>query len=578
MPRSNSLSQRKSEDFGSPNPQPSNREDRGASLAWRWQARVGQPAGSDPDTLLVGNLFLELAMTKRLYILFVWFFFGLVACASVLAQAPATGPVVSITGGKVRGLLLPKPDGAAFLGLPFAEPPVGDLRWREPAPVKLWSGIREASDFGPSCAQIDAAWNHDAAARGSEDCLYLNVWTPEWPVSSPKAVMVWLHGGANMGGTASFGYHGTALSRHDVIVVTVNYRLGILGFLAHPELAAESAHHASGDCGLLDQIAALRWVQENIAKFGGDPGRVTLFGQSAGAQDTGLLMTSPLTKGLFQRAIAESGSVLVRGPVMRVRTQAEQAGKDYAAKVHAPAGHEIAYLRGLPVAELLAASAPYGSPDGNPSVDGWVLPVQPAEVFASGNEHRVDLIVGSNAIEFPFDGDFEAVKQDMTRVLGDAAPRALSLYGLDGKADPVYYAPYGDARAQWSSDLTFRCPAITIALQHRAAGNRVYQYEFSLPAIGTQATAHSAELPYVWGNKAVESSEGDRMVSAQMQQYWTNFAKTGDPNGTSLRKWPRFESDKRRYVEFLPKGTVEKIDLRRAQCELLQESAKASGR
>ncbi len=513
-------------------------------------------------------------MTKQRYILF----FGLVACASVLAQAPATGPVVSMTGGQVRGLLLPKPDGAAFLGLPFAEPPVGDLRWREPAPVKPWGGIREASDFGPSCAQIDAAWNHDAAARGSEDCLYLNVWTPEWPVSSPKAVMVWLHGGANMGGTASFGYHGTALARHDVIVVTVNYRLGVLGFLAHPELTAESAHHASGNCGLLDQIAVLRWVRENIAKFGGDPGRVTLFGQSAGAQDIGLLMTSPLSKGLFQRAIAESGTVLVRGPVMRVRAEAEQAGKDYAAKLHPPAEHEIAYLRRLPVAELLAASPAYGSPDGNPSIDGWVLPVQPAEVFASGNEHRVDFIVGSNAIEFPFHGDVEALKQDMTKVLGDAVPRAFSLYGLDGKTDPVSYAPYGDARAQWLSDLTFRCPAVTIALQHRAAGNRVYQYEFSLPAIGTQATAHSAELPYVWGGKAVESSEGDRTVSELMQQYWTNFAKTGDPNGTSLPQWPRFESNERRYVEFIPKRAVEKIDLRRAQCDLLQASAKASGR
>jgi para-nitrobenzyl esterase len=435
-----------------------------------------------PDTLLVGNLF---AMTKQLYILLFGLFFGFVASASVLAQAPANGPVVSIIGGEVRGLLLRRPDGAAFLGLPFAGPPVGDLRWREPAPVKPWSGIREASDFGPSCAQIDAGWNHDAATRGSEDCLYLNVWTPEWPVSSPKAVMVWLHGGANMGGTASFGYHGTALARHDVIVVTVNYRLGIFGFLAHPELAAESAHRASGNCGLLDQIAALRWVHENIAKFGGDPGRVTLFGQSAGAQDTGLLMTSPLSKGLFQRAIAESGTVLVRGPVMRVRAQAEQAGKDYAAKLHAPAGREIAYLRGLPAAELLAASPPYGSPDENPTVDGWVLPVQPAEVFASGNEHRVDFIVGSNAIEFPFHGDVEAVKQEMTKVLGDAAPRAFSLYGLDEKADPVSYVPYGDARAQWSTDLGFRCPAISIALQHHAAGNRVYQYEFSLPAMGT---------------------------------------------------------------------------------------------
>jgi para-nitrobenzyl esterase len=517
-------------------------------------------------------------MKKQLDIFFISLFFGLAACASVLAHAPATGPVVSTMQGKVRGMLLPKPDGAAFLGVPFAEPPVGDLRWREPAPVKPWSGIREASDFGPSCAQIDAGWNHDVAARGSEDCLYLNVWTPEWPASSPKAVMVWLHGGANMGGTASYGYHGTALARHDVIVVTVNYRLGILGFLAHPELAAESTHHASGDCSLLDQIAALRWVHENIAKFGGDPDRVTLFGQSAGAQDTGLLMTSPLSKELFQRAIAESGTVLIRGPVMRVRAEAEQAGKDYAAKLHAPAGREIAFLRGLPVAEILAASPPYGSPDGNPSVDGWVLPVQPAEVFLAGNEHKVDLIVGSNAIEFPFSGDIEAVKQDISKILGDAAPHGLSLYGLDGKTAPVSSAPYGDARAQWSSDLTFRCPAISIALQHRAAGNRVYEYEFSLPAIGSQVSAHSAELPYVWGSKAVESSAGDRTVSAQMQEYWTNFAKTGDPNGTSLPKWPTFESDQRRYVEFIARGTVEKIDLRRAQCELLRASAKASSR
>jgi para-nitrobenzyl esterase len=495
--------------------------------------------------------------------------FVLVAGVNLTAQTTEP-PVVSVSGGRLRGRLSPPPGGAFFLGVPFAEPPVGDLRWREPVPAKPWTGVREASEFGSPCAQIDAGWNHDTAVRGAEDCLYLNIWTPEWPEKSPQPVMVWLHGGANMGGTASFGYYGTVLARKGVVIVTVNYRLGVLGFLAHPELTAESPHHSSGNYGLLDQIAALRWVHENIAKFGGDPKRVTIFGQSAGGEDVGMLMTSPLSEGLFQRAIAQSGTVLIGGRTIRTREQAEQSGVDYAAKLNAPAGEVSVFLRTLPALELLKASPEYGSNEGNPSLDNWVLPVQPAAVFAQGQEHKVDLMIGNNAIEFPYEKSEEALKGEIGKLLGDeAAPRAFVLYGLTAVADSPANAAYGDARAQWSSDWTFRCPAIQIALQHWAAGNRVYQYEFSLPALGKQVAAHSADLRFVWGGLGADTSENDRLISEQMQRYWTNFAKTGDPNGASLPRWPKYDAKQRRYIEFTPQGVVEKTNLRRAPCDLL---------
>jgi para-nitrobenzyl esterase len=228
---------------------------------------------------------------------------------ATLAAWPLSGLVVGTSSGQLRGVHHHS-GGAEFLGIPYAQPPVGDLRWREPAPVVAWTGVRDARSFGAACAQpILGDWNKQGAETSKEDCLYLNVITPVWPPKKPLPVMFWIHGGGNLGGAASSAlYKDGTLVQHGVVLVTVNYRLGIFGFLAHAELTRESSHHASGNYALLDQIAALRWVRENIAKFGGDPGNITVFGQSAGAEDTGLLMTSPLSKDQFQRAIAESGT------------------------------------------------------------------------------------------------------------------------------------------------------------------------------------------------------------------------------------------------------------------------------
>jgi len=227
--------------------------------------------------------------------------FASLALLALVASAQEP-PAVTVTGGKVQGGTL-KGGGAVFKGIPFAAPPVGDLRWREPMPVQPWTGTRDATHFGARCMQ--------SGADVSEDCLYINVWTPEWPPKARKPVMLWIHGGGNFAGASSEAiFDGEALAQHGVVLVSVNYRLGVFGFYAHPELTAESKHHASGNYGLMDQVAALQWVRDNIARFGGDPRNVTIFGESAGALDINVLMTSPLAKGLYARLIGESGPVV----------------------------------------------------------------------------------------------------------------------------------------------------------------------------------------------------------------------------------------------------------------------------
>ena len=327
------------------------------------------------------------------------------AILGILLALPATAagpaPAVSLPAGQIRGALLDQ-GGAAFKGIPFAQPPVGDLRWRPPVPVKSWTSERDATAFGAPCSQNSG--NGRMLDRSSEDCLYLNVWNAEWPARAKKPVMLWIHGGGNYGGTASGGnFDGESLARHGVVLVTANYRLTVFGFFAHPELTAESPHHASGNYGLMDQIAALQWVHDNITKFGGDPGNVTLFGQSAGAVDANVLMTSPLAKGLFQRVIVESGTV-TRNPdaatlgmtalatVMPVKAgpvtysdapalaEAEHKGDELAGLLKAPADGRLKYLRALPAADLLKAiAAPQMSigPANGIEVDGWVCPRRP---------------------------------------------------------------------------------------------------------------------------------------------------------------------------------------------------------
>ncbi len=493
----------------------------------------------------------------------------------VLASA-ADGPVVSVTGGRIQGRLLPAPGGAVFQGIPFAEAPVGDLRWREPKPVKPWQGVRDARAYGAPCAQVAGGWNDKAAALGSEDCLFLNVWNSEWPARLRKPVMVWIHGGANMGGSALGAggieppFDGESLARHGVVLVTLQYRLGVFGFIAHPELTAESPHHASGNYGLMDLIAALQWVRDNIAKFGGDPSNVTIFGQSAGAQNVGLLMTSPLAKGLFHRAIEESGSVIIGGRTTATLAEVEQIGVKLATRMNAPTTGSIRFMRALSTADVLKASPPYGGGGPlhpAPDVDGYVLPQSPAEVFKAGQEAPVPLMTGNNGREFPFQGDETLLKKTIEKFYGPLAPRALALYRISASPRAGAYPPYGPAGAQFSTDTFFRCGAVATAMQHSAKAP-TFEYEVTIGDVAL-GTPHSGELQYVFGNRGVrETSDPDPKLTEQIQMYWTNFAKTGNPNGVSLPLWPKYEPVKRGYLEFTNAGPVARSDLRKPFCEL----------
>jgi para-nitrobenzyl esterase len=451
------------------------------------------------------------------------------------------------------GRNLPDGHGAVFKGVPFAAPPVGELRWREPMPVVPWKGVREAAVSGPPAMQASFGWNDQTAAASREDCLYLDVWAPSWPAQGRKPVMVWIHGGGNTGGSGGADplYNGTALISHDVVLVVVEYRLGLFGFFAHPELTAESPHHASGNYGIMDQIAALRWVHDNIAKFGGDPGNVTIFGQSAGAFDILTLMASPLAHGLFHRAIAESGA-LPPGRMTPSLAQAEQAGVEAAEKFGAPAHLALRYLRALPAAELVKR----GRPLGGFNVDGWVFPQAPADIFLAGKEQHVPLIIGGCAVEFPADGSPEVLRKTLQELFGNLSPQAQALYtptdnGPGVVSDPVY----GNVADQIGTDR-MRCPAVIEGEWHLAAGNATWEYQFDRAIPPRPRVAHSSDLPYVFGNLFTSGSQGgefqaaDHRLSDAIQGYWTNFARNGDPNGPGVPPWPRFDPNKRKYLEF----------------------------
>jgi para-nitrobenzyl esterase len=497
----------------------------------------------------------------------------------------ADPPTITVTGGQIRGGILEK-GGAVFKGIPFAEAPVGNLRWREPAAVKAWTGVRDATAFGAPCAQNSGGRMQE---NSREDCLFLNVWNAEWPARARRPVMVWFHGGGNYAGTASGNnFDGEALARRGVVLVTVNYRLSVFGFLAHPELTRESPHHASGNYGLMDQIAALRWVHDNIAKLGGDPANVTIFGQSAGAVDVNVLMASPEAKGLFHKVIAESGTV-TRAPddaTMRLTglggVMAPRSGDTYSdALTLAEAEQEgvknfpgsLRDLRAMPAADLLKiTAAPRMSigPANGIIVDGWVLPQAPAQVFARGQQQRAALLIGNNSRERTPQATAQELAQAMTAMYGPFASRASGMYPA-GATDPLY----GNAGAQWVVDTMYRCPVVVQLNWHAAAGNTGYEYQFDRAAPGREAAGatHGAEVGYVFGTLGANYAQADRDLADAIQQYWTNFAKSGDPNGAGLPKWPRYDAKARGFIEFTDSGPVAREGLRRPFCDLYVENA-----
>jgi para-nitrobenzyl esterase len=502
-----------------------------------------------------------------------------------------TGPIVTITGGQIRGATLEQ-GGAVFKGIPYAQPPIGDLRWREPMPLKPWHGVREATEFGAICAQGPRLIRNQA--KSSEDCLFLNVWTPEWPSKTRKPVMVWIPGGGNFGGGSSgsfFNYDGEPLARHGVVIVTLNYRLAEFGFFSHPALTRESVHHASGNQGILDQIAALKWVNANISKFGGDPSKVTIFGESSGSLDVSVLMTSPLSKGLFQRVIGESGAVVLAGDPSDRKTsmpltlkQAEERGEKFAATWKLAVGASARELRAISASDILLVEPNYfaaAAPNLGITVDGYVFPKAPAEVFVAGQEHHVALLLGNNAREESPSG---TRPKDLMKGIEDAyGPLAKQAQAMYAGSDPLYGTPDD----QWATDTSFRCASVAQLLWHSEAGNPAFEYEFARVPVGREAVGatHASELSYVFGTLdrgiAVlggpapgEPTAIDRQTSEAMQQYWTNFAKTGNPNSGNLPQWPKFDGSARAYLQFSDAEPLRKEGLRRPFCDLFIESVK----
>jgi para-nitrobenzyl esterase len=441
----------------------------------------------------------------------------------------------------------------AYLGIPFAAPPVGQLRWRPPQPPTRWEDVRTADGFGASCMQDQVGsrlpWTEEFMTQGaiSEDCLFLNVWTAAKSPNERQAVMVFIYGGGFREGSGSVAvYNGSELARKGVVVVTFNYRLGPLGFLVYPELTKESEHHSSGNYGLLDQIAALEWVQKNIGSFAGDRERVTIFGQSAGAISVADLMRSPLAKGLFSRAIAQSGPGLFPGSVLDIGVtlaQREQQGLKYA---ESKGAHSLAELRALPAADFFkpdpgSQTAPPSI--GGPVTDGWVLTAEDAA-------HKVPLIVGMVSGDAAFADGFgppvpPTVAQYMSyaqKTYGEAAETFLKLYPVDDDSEVT--------TKKTESQIDRSRVSLDVWCEGQASrGSTIYTYFFDhpipWPAHPEFGAFHSSEVPYIFETlKRLDRPWGptDFKLSEVMSSYWSNFAKAVDPNGPGLPQWPTYQA------------------------------------
>jgi para-nitrobenzyl esterase len=478
---------------------------------------------------------------------------------------------VKIDSGMIEGTASGQPTVRVFKGIPFAAPPLGENRWKAPQPVAKWDGVRKADAFGAPCAAGPAGGGRGggrgAAAPGApaaappaqtappreparaEDCLYLNVWTSATKPNERRPVMMWIYGGGFTGGSGGLAwYDGENLASKGPVIVTMNYRLGSLGFFAHPELAKESGHNASGNYGMLDAIAALQWVKRNISAFGGDPNNVTIAGESAGAMMVGALVGSPLAKGLFHRAIAQSGGYM--GLTMGRMAPGQTAQANGVKTMEALGVKTIAELRAKPLNELTGLSA------GGLIVDGYVIPEDLSLTFMTGKQNVVDVLTGSNKDEANFGLCFGAVgrgggpgptvetfKANATRRFGEAADEYVKLYNVttDAAAQPAAHAACGD-EINWNMRQW--------AVAQAKAGKKAYTYFFTrIPTINggpsPQGATHTAEISYAFNNPKGQANQTwndvDIKLADQMSSYWVNFITKGDPNGNGLPKWPEYK-------------------------------------
>lgn len=514
----------------------------------------------------------------------------LVVCSRYARHAHSDDAAVRIDTGLLAGARVGGDSAVrVYKGIPYAAPPVGKLRWQPPQRPAGWQGVRDCTQFGPACPQLPypkgSVYAREAEPQ-SEDCLFLNVWTAAKSPDEKRPVMVWIHGGALTRGSGSIApYDGARLARQGVVLVTINYRLGPFGFFAHPALARESQHDSAGNYGVLDQIAALEWVQRNIAAFGGDPDRVTIFGESAGSWSVCALVATPLAKGLFHRGIGQSGGCF---KPMQFRSEerngfaaAEAQGERVAEVLECDqADDPLAALRDKSPEELLSAATKAGARSGA-IVDGWVFPEEIFNIYAAGKQNRVAVIVGSNADEgTSLVGALAPTKRDyfltMTeKKYGDLADRFLEVYPVASDSD------VRDAFLHSSRDEWFSWEMRTWARMMRKAGLPAYLYYFTRVPPTAEADKygafHAAEIVYAFDNLDQvdwQPEPADRELAQAMSGCWVRFATSGNPGDGQLPDWPMYDEQKQPYLEF---GETIRTghDLLDAECDLFDEYFRA---
>ena len=508
-----------------------------------------------------------------------------VACCIVGRAGAATVDEVRIENGSIRGAIAG--GVVAFKGIPFAAPPTGRNRWRAPQPVVAWKGVRSAVDYASDCMQLP--FPSDAAPLGTkpaEDCLYLNVWSPVQRPSGKLAVMVWIYGGGFVnGGSSPAVYDGTHFAESGVVFVSFNYRVGRFGFFAHPALTKEDPSALLGDYCFLDQIAALKWVRTNIAKFGGDPGDVTLFGESAGGGSVLTMMTTPLAHGLFQKAIIESGGGRTGiGPMRRVRESepnlpsGEAVGLSFAerAGIKGEDDAALAALRSLPADRIVDGlnMASMGNPTyAGPMIDGTIVAESPEQAFLAGRAMKIPVIIGANNSDIGF--SFAKNMDELFAPFGANKEKAEAIY------DPEHKAEYRKIGVLVASDRMMVEPARFVARAVAVSGQRAYEYRFSYVAESLRKTwkgaPHATEIPFVFDTVAArygkDLARADEATAKAALAYWVAFAKSGNPDGEGRPHWPAYDANDDQLMNFTNDGPVVEHDTWKARLDMTESSA-----
>ena len=514
-------------------------------------------------------------------------FLSLALSLLAVGMVQAQNPQVKTADGILEGV--DESGVKVFKGVPFAAPPVGDLRWKAPQPVQKWDGVRQAKEFGPNPMQQAVFGDMNFGTKEfSEDCLYLNIWTPAKTMTEKLPVLIYFNGGGLMAGSGSEPrYAGWSMARKGIVSITANYREGIFGFFAHPELSKETGYKGSGNYGFMDQVAAITWVKNNIAAFGGDPERITIVGESAGSISVSVLMASPLCKGLFAQAMGSSGAVVGFSKIPTLK-EAEEAGVKKAEQIGCKS---IAELRAMPAEELMEKSAVNSMPAVH--IDGYVLPEQPADIYAKGKQAQVPLLVGGNSCEMvPMailagkPATIENLKAGARATFGDNVDKVFEMYGLTTDADVM-----SQKGVDLASDLFLAYSTWKWGHMHKLTGNSpVYRYYYSHPrpdmidktkvaglAGGVQekkegqpeapkigGAVHSADIEYAMGtlstNLVFDWQPEDYWVSDIFQNYYVNFVKTGNPNGLGLPKWTPTNGQAVAPVMHIDVNTFQKAD------------------